>query len=63
MYYGLPAGGSIPEWPYPVHYGEESKISADLLVFGGSIAGCQAAINAAKRGAKAVVLEKGAVTM
>ena len=60
-YYGVPAGESIPEWPYPVRYGKENKISADLLVLGGGIAGCHAAINAAKRGAKVVVVEKGAV--
>jgi succinate dehydrogenase/fumarate reductase flavoprotein subunit len=60
-YYGVPAEESIPEWPYPVHYGKENKINADLLVLGGGIAGCHAAINAAQRGAKVVVVEKGAV--
>jgi len=49
------------EWPYPVHYGKENEISADVLIIGGGIAGCHAAINAAKRGAKVVVVDKAAV--
>lgn len=49
------------EWPYPVNYGKENEAVADVLVLGGGIAGCHAAINAAKRGAKVVVVEKGAV--
>ena len=60
-YYEEPLGRSTPEWPYPVHYGKENEVSADLLILGGGIAGCHAAINAAKRGAKVVVVEKGAV--
>ncbi|MBI2851231.1 MAG: FAD-dependent oxidoreductase [Chloroflexi bacterium] len=53
-------GQGAPEWPYPVKYGKENELSADVLVIGGGIAGCHAAINAAKRGAKVIVLEKGA---
>jgi succinate dehydrogenase/fumarate reductase flavoprotein subunit len=49
------------EWPYPVRYGKENEVSADMLVLGGGIAGCHAAINATKRGAKVVVVDKGAV--
>jgi succinate dehydrogenase/fumarate reductase flavoprotein subunit len=49
------------EWPYPVNYGKENEVVADVLVLGGGIAGCHAAINAAKRGAKVVVVDKGAV--
>ncbi|MFC2014951.1 FAD-dependent oxidoreductase [Chloroflexota bacterium] len=49
-----------PEWPYPVNYGKENEITADVLVIGGGIAGCHAAINAAKRGARVVIVEKGA---
>ena len=37
------------EWPYPIRYGEEKEVSADVLILGGGIAGCHAAINAAKR--------------
>ena len=49
------------EWPYPVNYGKENEADADVLILGGGVAGCHAAINAAKRGAKVVVVEKGAV--
>jgi succinate dehydrogenase/fumarate reductase flavoprotein subunit len=49
------------EWPYPVNYGRENEVDADILILGGGVAGCHAAINAAKRGAKVVVVEKGAV--
>jgi succinate dehydrogenase/fumarate reductase flavoprotein subunit len=50
----------VPEWPYPVNYGKENEISTDVLIIGGGIAGCHAAINAAKRGVKVAVVEKGA---
>ena len=49
------------EWPYPVNYGKENEVDADVLILGGGVAGCHAAISAAKRGAKVVVVEKGAV--
>ena len=51
---------AVPEWPYPIRYGEESVLSADVLILGGGIAGCHAAINARRKGVKVVVLEKGA---
>ncbi len=53
--------GYTAEWPYPVNYGKENEIEADVLVLGGGIAGCHAAINAARRGAKVVIVDKGAV--
>ena len=49
------------DWPYPVAYGKENEIEADILILGGGVAGCHAAISAAKRGAKVVVVDKGAV--
>ncbi len=52
--------GTLPEWPYPVRYGEQSEIEGDVLVIGGGVAGCHAAINAAREGAKVVLVEKGA---
>jgi succinate dehydrogenase/fumarate reductase flavoprotein subunit len=52
-------GGPIPEWPYPIRYGEENEVTSDVLVLGGGVAGFHAAINAAKRGAKVVVVDKG----
>ena len=30
--YEEPAGRSTLEWPYPVHYGKENEVSADVLV-------------------------------
>lgn len=51
--------GTPPEWPYPIKFGEETEIEADVLVLGGGIAGCWAAITAARNGAKVVIMEKG----
>ncbi len=48
-----------PEWPYPILYDKETVISADVLVIGGGIAGCHAAISAANHGASVVVAERG----
>ncbi|MCX8033640.1 MAG: FAD-dependent oxidoreductase [Thermoleophilia bacterium] len=48
-------------WPYPVRYGKETVLTADVLVIGGGIAGCHAAISATKRGAKVIVVDKGAI--
>ena len=50
---------TLPEWPYPVRYDRENDVSTDVLVLGGGIAGCHAAINAARKGVKVAVLEKG----
>ena len=52
--------GTIPDWPYPVRYGTERVIHTDVLVLGGGIAGCHAAINARRQGVKVTVLEKAA---
>ncbi len=49
------------EWPYPVKYGQENEVSADVLIIGGGLSGCHAAINAAKKGVKVAVVDKGAV--
>lgn len=49
-----------PRWPYPVNYGKENEVNCDVLVLGGGIAGCWAAIGAAREGAKVVLAEKGA---
>ena len=51
--------GRIPEWPYPIAYGKERHIGTDVLIIGGGIAGCHAAINAARKGVRVVVMEKG----
>ena len=49
----------LPEWPYPVRYGEANEVATDVLVLGGGIAGCHAAINAARKGVKVTIVEKG----
>lgn len=49
----------LPEWPYPVNYGKENEINADVLIVGGGVAGCHAAISAARNGAKVVVADRG----
>jgi len=49
------------DWPYPVAYGKETEVSADVLVLGGGPAGCFAAITAAKKGLKVVLVDKAAV--
>ena len=49
-----------PNWPYTVDYQKEHEISSDVLVLGGGIAGCWAAISAARKGAKVVLVDKGA---
>ena len=51
---------SSAEWPYPIEYDMETEVSADVLVLGGGIAGCWAAITAARKGAKVAIVEKAA---
>ena len=46
------------EWPYPVQYGKETEVSADVLVLGGGLAGCYAAIGAARQGLRVVLVDK-----
>ena len=41
--------GQAPPWPYPVDYDKEQEIETDVLVIGGGIAGCWAAISAARK--------------
>ena len=51
--------GHAPDWPYPIRYDKEQEIEADVLVIGGGIAGCWAAISAARQGLNVVLAEKG----
>jgi succinate dehydrogenase/fumarate reductase flavoprotein subunit len=51
--------GKVPEWPYPINYGKVNEVVTDVLVIGGGVAGLQAAINAARKGVKVVVAERG----
>jgi succinate dehydrogenase/fumarate reductase flavoprotein subunit len=48
------------EWPYPLEWDQQTAVTADVLVLGGGVAGTWAAIGAAKRGARVVLVEKGA---
>ena len=52
---------NVPDWPYPVRYGEETEVSADVLVLGGGVAGSFAAIAAAKKGSKVILVDKGPI--
>src|SRR5512144_2873455 len=52
--------GHPPAWPYPLNYGQEQEIDTDVLILGGGIAGCWAAISAARQGVRVAVVEKGA---
>ena len=47
-------------WPYANEMDREERLEADVLVLGGGMAGCYAAIAAARAGKKVVLLEKGA---
>lgn len=48
------------KWPYKNEFNIEEYVKSDVLVLGGGIAGCYAAISAAKRGQSVVLVEKGA---
>jgi succinate dehydrogenase/fumarate reductase flavoprotein subunit len=52
--------GHPPEWPYPIRYDKEQVIETDVLVLGGGIAGCWAAIGAARQGVRVALVEKSA---
>jgi succinate dehydrogenase/fumarate reductase flavoprotein subunit len=53
--------GRTPEWPYPILYEQEQTVETDVLVIGGGIAGCRAAISAArKKGVRVAMVEKAA---
>ena len=41
--------GKPPEWPYPIRYEKEQEIETDVLIIGGGIAGCWAAISTARK--------------
>jgi succinate dehydrogenase/fumarate reductase flavoprotein subunit len=51
--------GNPPDWPYAVEYEEEHEIDTDVLIVGGGIAGCWAAISAARKGVRVALVEKG----
>ncbi|HSW58265.1 MAG TPA: FAD-binding protein, partial [Dehalococcoidales bacterium] len=51
--------GKAPDWPYKTLYNQEQEIAVDVLVVGGGIAGCWAAIAAAREGLSVALAEKG----
>jgi succinate dehydrogenase/fumarate reductase flavoprotein subunit len=46
-------------WPYPIRYQKQREVSTDVLVLGGGVAGCFAAISAAQKGVNVTLVEKG----
>ena len=48
------------KWPYPIKIDEEKQVITDVLILGGGIAGCWAAIAVARKGLKVIIVEKGA---
>ena len=59
--YEAPLNENTPPWPYRVDYDKVNEVSADVLIVGGGTAGCHAAINARKKGAKVLVIDKANV--
>jgi len=55
----LEKDGKAPPWPYPIRYDQEREIETDVLIIGGGIAGCWAAISAARNGVRVALVEKG----
>src|SRR5512139_3730351 len=47
-----------PEWPYAILYDQEQEIETDVLVIGGGMAGCWAAISATRKGLRVALVEK-----
>ncbi len=52
--------GHATAWPYPILYDEEQEIDTEVLVIGAGMAGCWAAISAARKGLTVALVEKSA---
>lgn len=48
------------KWPYRNKLGQRQDLSCDVLVLGGGLSGCYAAIAAARKGQRVILMEKGA---
>ena len=46
------------QWPYPNEISRTTRLEADVVVLGAGVAGCMAAIAAAKEGRSVIVVEK-----
>lgn len=51
---------NVYQWPYANEVGQEETIESDVLVLGGGLSGCFAAIAAARKGLSVTLVEKGA---
>ncbi len=49
------------KWPYANESGMEEMVQSDVLVLGGGLSGCFAAIAAARKGLSVAIVEKGAI--
>lgn len=49
------------KWPYANEVGQEEICESDVLVLGGGLSGCFAAIAAARKGLSVTIVEKGAI--
>ena len=49
------------EWGYPVNYGKENEYSYDVVVVGGGLSGCFAAIDAKNKGLSVALIDKGPI--
>lgn len=49
------------EWPYAVDYSATNRINTDVLVIGGSFAGCYASLAVARRGATVALVDKAPI--
>ncbi|MCL1834993.1 MAG: FAD-dependent oxidoreductase [Oscillospiraceae bacterium] len=53
------ATGKVPAWPYEVNYGKENIVETDVLIVGGGVSGCRAAISAKQKGATVALMDRG----
>ena len=57
---GIDEVSGAMEWPYPIEWDRTDELETDVLVLGGGASGCFAAMGAASRGARVVMMEKAA---
>ena len=51
---------NVYDWPYLNEFGVREAVESDVVVLGGGLAGCFAAIAAARKGLRVALVEKGA---